>query len=240
MLLLEGVNRVKFLSHRGDQAITTDTITADIVMCFNLAWADIATLLPRQSFRKEVTIPTVQGTEVYSIATSDIYPVQELIKVHYIWNLVNYNLYKCESEKEFWGQYYIANAAQNRPFVYCKWGLDANKDLQIRLFPIPNDVYSLIIPYYIDPTAVLLTVADLSSELLILQPYLQKALWKGALYYYLDSFDDPKAESAYLKYKESQLNQDVAEDASLDSDLQFRFDTGRTRFVDPATGIRLQ
>lgn len=209
-------------------------------MAVNLAISDLATMLPREAFRNEVTIPTVQGTDIYAVATGTSYPVQEIIKIHYVFSSVIYNLKKIESEKEFWGQYYVLNAAQNRPYVYCPWGLDASKNKQIRVFPVPDAVYSLVIPYFADITSVMLTVSNLNSELPFLQPYLQKAIWKGARAYYLQSFDDPNAPMAMAEYEKSKVQQDAAEDADMDSDLQFRYDVGRTRYVDPATNIRLQ
>lgn len=240
MTINDCVKRVKLITHRGDPTITNDQITTDILVCLDMAWKDIAQLLPRQAFRADgVDIVTVAGTEIYSLA-GNTYPVQELVMIHYIFNNVNYNMKKVESEREFWGQYYYKSAAQNRPFVYCPWGFDTNHVKQIRMFPIPDQAYTINYTYLIDPTVVEINASLLSNEVPFFPSYLQEAVWKGGVYYYLKSYDDAGQQAAMLDYEKAKTRQDISEDADMDSELQFRFDTQRTRFIDPITGIRLQ
>lgn len=242
MTLLQVVNRVKQFSHRGDQAVTTDQDTQNIIDCVNECFWELALQIPKQAFRADgVVIPTVIGTEIYSLA-GNTYPVQELIAVHYPFQNQSYNLKKVESEREFWGSIFILSQGHTRPYVYCPWGFDANSPpvKQIRIFPIPDAVYTLNYSYYVDPSIITFTVADLPNQIPFFPSYLMRPLWKGALYYFLKGFDDQTMMGiAKADYDEARLKQNIAEDADLDSDLQFRFDTGQTRFVDPATGIRL-
>jgi hypothetical protein len=244
MTINDAINRVKLFSHRGNQAITTDQITTDILNCLNESWVDLCQLLPRQAFRQDsdtngTNITTVNGQDIYSLAGNP-YPVQELVIIHYFFNNVNYNMKKCESEREFWGQYFYLSTAVNRPFVYVPYGFDNTGVKQIRLFPVPDQNYNLKYTFYIDPTTIDFKALLLSAQIPFLPSYLQTALWKGALYYFLKAFDDPAQVNAKADYESAKVRQDISEDADMDSDLQFRFDTARTRFVDPITGIRLQ
>jgi hypothetical protein len=245
MTLLDVINRVKQYSHRGNIAITNDAETQKIIDCINEAYWEMALQVPKQAFRTDsvingTDINIVANTEIYSLAGNP-YPVQELINVNYIFLTINYNVKKIESEQEFWRQFFVANASHNRPFIYCPWGFDANGVKQIRVFPIPDQSYTVHYEFFVDPTTVALTTANLNQQIPFFPSYLQRPLWKGALYYYLKGFDDVQmAQMAKMDYDQSRLQQNIAEDADLDSDLQFRYDMGRTRFVDPATGIRLQ
>jgi hypothetical protein len=244
MTVNDAINRVKLFSHRGSQAITNDQITTDILNCLNESWVDICQLLPRQAFRQDsdvngTNIVTVSGQDIYPLS-GNTYPVQELIIMHYFFNNVNYNMKKVESEREFWGQYFYLSTAVNRPFVYCPWGFNASGVKQVRVFPVPDQNYNLKYSFYIDPTTIDFKTLALSAAIPFFPSYLQTALWKGALYYFLKAFDDPAQEIALQDYEKAKMRQDMSEDADLDSDLQFRFDTARTRFVDPITGIRLQ
>lgn len=246
MTILRAVNNVKLETHRGNQSITTDQITTDILACMNMAWEDLCKLLPRQAFRQDsstngTNIPTVQGTDIYALS-GNTYPVQELIIVHYVFNGNNYNLEKIESEQEFWRKFYYQSTSQQRPYVYCPWGFDNStpRNKQIRLFPIPDQVYTIQYSYYVDPTTIDFTTQTLSSEIPFLPGYLQFALWRGAYYYYLRSYDDPAQTLALSEYTKAQIQQDAAEESDQDGNLQMRFDNMGNRFVDPVTGIRLQ
>lgn len=244
MQVLDVVNRVKLLSHRGDQTITNDKITTDILNCINLSWEDLCQLLPRQAFRTDsivnsTDIVTVQGIDIYSMVGNP-YPVQELIIVHYSFNGNNYNLQKIESEREFWNKFFYQSASQNRPYVYCPWGFDSNGVKQIRIFPIPDIAYTLHYSFYVDPTSIDFRTQSLTSNIPFLPTYLQFALWRGTLYYFLKAFDDPGQTVALADYEKAKVRQDISEDADMDGDTQFRFDNMGNRFVDPVTGIRLQ
>jgi hypothetical protein len=243
MTINDAVKRVKLSAHRGDQAITTDQITTDILQCLNSAWEDLIQLLPRQAFRQDsstnvTNIATVAGTDIYSLS-GNTYPVQELIIVHYVFNNNNYNMDKIESEQEFWRKYYYQSSSQNRPYIYCPWGYDTNKIRQIRVFPIPDQVYTLQYSYYIDPTSIDFRTQSLSADIPFLPGYLQFALWRGAYYYYLKSYDDPAQGQALADYERSKLRQDMSEESDQDGNLQLRLDVLGNRYVDPVTGIRL-
>lgn len=239
MTLLDVVNRVKLFSHRGNQAVTTDQITSDILIAADVSYADLALKLPRQSFRQDgVAISTVAGTDIYSI-TGTSYPAQEYIAFHYLFQNVNYNLNKVESEQEFWHQVYSNNTPQMRPYCYVHWGFDGSGVKQIRLFPIPDAVYTINWSFYVDPTTVHLNTLALSTEVPFLPSYMQEALWKGALYYYLKSYDDQGQLIALQDYEKAKNMQDIAEDSAQDSNLQMRFDLGPIGEIDQATGIRL-
>jgi hypothetical protein len=240
MTVLDCVNRIKLFSHRGNQAITTDQITTDILNCLNEAWSDLVRMIPREVFRADgPDLSTVIGQEIYSL-TGYTYPIQEFIQWHYIFQGVNYNLKRIESEREFWGQVYFKTAAQNRPFIYVHWGYDNSGNKQIRLFPIPDQIYTLNNSYQIDATTIDFKTLTLTSTVPFFPGYMQQVLWKGGLAYFLKAYDDPMAAQRMQEYEMAKIEQDIAQDKFLDSDLQWRFDSNRTRFVDPVTGIRLQ
>lgn len=62
MILLDMVNRIKARAHRGNTAITTDTITQQIIDALNDARREVIRLLPKQWLRAEFVFNTVVAT----------------------------------------------------------------------------------------------------------------------------------------------------------------------------------
>jgi hypothetical protein len=239
MILLKMVNKIKRSSHRGTQSLTTDQITADIVDCINDARRDVIKLVPKESLRKDATSPiaTVASTTTYSLASDVAFP----IVFRYTSGGKEYVLAKIQSEREFFEKWYSANSSNNKPLWYLPLGYDGSGNKQIRLWPTPDAVYSINYAYYKDPTGTDLTVSDLNTSFPDFPNYLQDAMWKGGLYYFLKGFDDPGQGVALSDYEKAKVGDNIAENDASDEGLQFKFDLdGKVAFNDSATGIKLE
>lgn len=237
MLLNDVVKRVKDRSHRGDVNVTTDAITAQILRAINDARRDLIRFLPKQFLRKTSSISVVNPTVLYSLAAD----CQEPLILHYTFNSIEYVMVKIESEREFYQDLYIFTQAINRPFFYVDMGYDASKQRQIQVYPIPdtNGPYTVNYTYFKDPTLVDLDTIDLTTEFPDFPSYMQDALWKGALYYFLKSFDDQGQQIAKGDYDIATNALDIAENQDQDLELSIRFGMSRALYRDPTTGIRL-
>lgn len=235
MTLNDIVKRVKRSSHRGDQNITTDSITSDIVLCVNDARRDLVVDLPKDYLRKTGSFATSNGTGTYSLASD----VQEPQLFRYTTGGADYWLTKVPSEREFYKLLYSSSISNNKPRYYFDAGLDTNKARQILLFPTPDATYTINYTYYKDPTATELSTSDLNTEIPDVPSYVQNALWMGALYYFLKGFDDKLQGVAKSDFEQALQKSQNSEESDQDDDKRFRFDIDTHDFRDPTTGIRI-
>lgn len=236
MLYGDVVKKVKDRSHRGDVDVTTDLATAQIVRAMNDARRKIIRRVPKEWLRSTSTIAVVQATTTYSLASD----VQEPIIFRYTSSNTEYVLKKIDSEREFYQDYYSANASQDKPRVYIEISRSSGSR-QIQVYPTPDASYTVNYAYYKDPTATELTTSDLATAVADIPSYLQEALVEGTLWMFLKCFDDHSAaDRAEKDFKTSLLEADIAEDQDRDGELSFRFGRGEEMFTDPSTGIRLE
>lgn len=225
MLLNDAVKAVKRYSHRGDQSITSDQITIDIVAALEDARGEVISRIPKRWLLKPaaVAITTSDGDYTYSLASD----VQEPVVFRYTDSNTDYVLKKIDSDKEWFGQIYSSTEPRSNPIYYREIGNDASGYRQIELFPIPDGAYTINYEYYKIPAD--MTVADLSTEIPDIPSHLQDAVWKGGLYYFYKMFDDPAQAIALQDFQKALQGVDEADEADQDSNLRFRWDIGRYR-----------
>ena len=229
------VKRIKDQAHKGDPDTTTDIITAQIVRAMNDARRKIIRKLPKEWIRSSSTISVVQGTTDYSLASD----VQEPIIFRYTSSNSEYIITKVDSEREFYQNYYSANASQDKPRVYIEISRSSG-NRQIKLFPTPDASYTVNYAYMKDSTSTELTTSDLGTTVADIPSYLQDALVEGTLWIFLKCFDDHAAvDRAKANFEKALLEADIAEDQDRDGELSFRFGQGDNDFRDPSTGIKL-
>jgi hypothetical protein len=234
MLLNTIVKTVKRKSHRGDQSITTDSITADIIACVNEAMREVQRLIPLQYFFKKGTITVSSGTQAVPHTLTLPTDTQELIGLWYSINSAYYKLRKVESDAEWLGGVWDTAASPNLPLFYREVGLDTDKNAQIEIFPMSNQSFTLNVEYYRTKTADL-TTADLATELPDFPDQVQDAIEKGALYYFLLGFDDATAEQKKRDYEAAKLALRNEDDLNQDGMTSFRWN--RRQYLLP--GFRL-
>ncbi len=233
MILNTIVKTVKRKSHRGSQAVTTDSITADIIACVNEALRDACKLIPKRYFFKQGTpialsVGTIAVPAVYSLPDD----CQELILLHYTANNSVYKLIKIDSDSEWIEKIWNINQTPNRPLYYRELGSDNSGNKQIEIFPIPDNTYSLKNEYFkVKPTD--LTVSDISTEIPTIPDSVQDVVEKGALYYFLKGFDDNLQMVAKKDYEEAKLDMEIADERDADSDNRLRFNMMRSSMLPP-------
>jgi len=232
MLLSTAVKTIKRKSHRGDQTITTDLITSDIIACINEAIRDVQKLLPKRYWFKQSTVALTLGVAgtpaVYSLDSD----VAEPIIFHYTSNSSLYVLDKIDSDREWMSQVWSPIQAVNLPRQYREIGPNSSTGYkQIEVFPIPNGSITLNYEYY-KVKGSDLTTSDLSAEIPNIPDSVQDAVEKGGLYYFLKGFDDAAQVVAKSDYEESKLVMEVADERDIDSDVRLRFGSA-TRYTLP-------
>lgn len=239
MILNTIVKAIKRDSHRGDQAVTTDQITTDIVAAVDEAVRELQLLIPKRFWHKKGTplsvTAGVAGTPaVYSLASD----VHDPIAFHFTLNSQYYRLKKIDSDREWIESVWDPTAATGVPRVYREIGLDSSGYKQIEIFPIPNATISLNYEYYKLRSAALST-ADLATEIPNFPDYLQSPLIHGGRYHFLKGFDDEvglrRAESDYEKAK---LALEIDDEQDQDSDIAFRFQ-GQSKEETGSNGLRI-
>lgn len=221
MLLNTGVKNVKRLSHRGDQTVTTDTITSDIVANFNIARMDLVKYLPKRYLHKQASsaLSLISGTATYSLASD----VMEPILFRYTHSNSLYLPTKVLSDREWYQLIYSPSQSNTLPKYYRELGATTGTIKRIEFFPVPDQSLSCDYEYYKDPCATDLTTSDLASNIPDFPGYLCDALWKGALYYFLKGFDDPQAAGAKADYDFAITTLNVMDESDQDSEVNFRF-----------------
>lgn len=241
MLLNDIVLRVKDRAHKGDPNITTDVVTAQIIRAACDARRDLVRYLPKHFLRKDAVAPLT-----YAFGDNPIKPLasdlMDAMIFRYTFQGVEYVLKRIESEREYYLTLYIKSQSVNRPFFYVEKGLDGSGNKQIELYPPcdTNGPYNINYTYYKDPTKIELTTLDLNTEFPDFPSYMQDAIWKGALFYFLKNFDDSQMlATAKSDYDDSKNQLDQIEDSDQDLELQIRWGFGKINYRDPTTGIRL-
>lgn len=224
MLVNTAVKSIKRKSHRGDQAVTTDQITLDVLACLSEAIRDVSKLLPKRYWHKQGTalslVVGVAGTPAaYSLASD----VQEPILFHYTSGGALYNLVKVDSDAEWFKKIWSPAAAVGKPMYYRELGPDASGYKRIEVFPIPDGSYSLSNEYYKVKGADL-TTSDLQVEIPNIPDHVQDAVEKGGLYYFLKGFDDPLQAVAKVDYNEAKEAMNQSDEADQDANLRMRWD----------------
>ncbi len=228
------VKTIKRKSHRGDQSITTDQITTDILACISEAMREVQRLIPLQYFFKKGTIAVTTGVQatpaVYSLPSD----TQELIGIWYSINSAYYKLRKVESDAEWLGGVWDTAASTNLPLFYREIGPDNSGNPQIEIFPIANQNITFNVEYYRTKSADL-TSNDLNSTLPDYPDQVADAVEKGALYLFLQGFDDPMAEQKKRDYEQAKLDLRNSDDLNQDAMASFRWN--RRQYLLP--GFRL-
>lgn len=225
MLLNSVVKTIKRDSHRGNQAITTDQITIDIVACVNRAIRDLVKLVPKRYWWDKKTFATAAGTagtpDIYSLDST----VQELIALYYVANgTVLYTLTKIDSDREWVRGIWNPIMSTNFPRLYREIGYTTGKLKQVELFPVSNAVYTVNYEFYKTQGADL-TTADLNTEIPNFPDWVQDAIEKGGLYYFLKGFDDAGLPAAKLDYEQAKMALEISGEQNKDSDLRMRLYT---------------
>lgn len=224
MLLNTIVKAVKRDSHRGDQTVTTDQITTDIVACVNRSIREVQRMLPKRFWFKQSTVALTVGVAGTASTWSLASDVQEAIVFHFTSGNALYELTKIDSDREWIQRIWDPAAAVGIPRYYREIGPNSSTGYkQIEVFPIPNGSFTVNYEYY-KTRAADLTTADLATALPDVPDAYQDVIEKGALYTFLKGFDDPGQAVAKLDYEESKRDLDIADDRDLDTDLAFRFD----------------
>lgn len=219
MTLNDAIKRVKLYSHRGDQTVTIDTITSDIIIAINDVRRDLVKRIPKRWLwvNASVQLAFVQSTSTYSLVSE----VQEPIHFWFTDGGQDFHLTKVSSDKEWFAKFYDSQASEDRPRIYRERITSGTK--QIEVFPTPDASYSVNYEYYKFPTSDLST-SDLSTALPDIPDYNHDVIWKGGLYYYLKAFDDPGQVMAKQDYLEATNASDISDERDLDEDVRFRFD----------------
>lgn len=223
MLLSSAVKAIKRESHRGDQAVTTDQITTDIVACINDAIRDVQKQLPKRYWKKHSTVALTVGVagtaSVWSLASD----AQEPVMFHYTSSGSYRILSKVDSDREWLTKVWDPNAAVGLPEYFRETYPNASTGYkQIEVFPIPNGSITLNYEYYKTKGSDL-TTSDLASEIPYIPDHVVDAVWKGGLYYFLKGFDDPAHQQALLDYEKAKLAMDESDEADKDSDVRLRW-----------------
>lgn len=225
MTLLTAVNNVKKYGHKGDQTITTDDITSDIIGCIMDARRDIISRIPKKWLKKPAASPISTKKNlrpaVYSLASD----VQDPIEFWYVEGTTIYHLQRALSDQEWFGRIYNFATAPNRPLWFREIGLDGSGNKQIELFPIElldDDVRKINYEYYKTvPTD--MTVSNLNTEIPDVPGQLHNALWMGGLYFYMKAFDDPGQGVAKADYEAAMMNIDINDQNDADAQIALKW-----------------
>lgn len=225
MLLSTLVQTVKRKSHRGNQAITTDQITLDIIACVNETARELATLLPKRYWHAASTIAVTQGTtgvpSVYSLDPT----VQEPIVFYYVANgSVLYTMTKIDSDREWIRGIWNPIMSPNWPRLYRQIGPDASGNKQIEIFPVPQENITVQYEFYRTRSPDV-SITNINAQLPDFPDWVQDAIEKGALYYFLKQFDDAGAEASMGDYHAAIKRLEYSDEQNKDSDLRFRLFT---------------
>ncbi len=229
MILNTLVKTIKRESHRGNQSVTTDAITSDIIACANESIRDIYKLIPKRYFWKQSTIAVTAGTQGVPSFWSLASDCQEPIVFWYIWSPGNsqFQLSRVFSDIEWFHAVWNVNTTPYQPIYFRDIGLDTSGNRQIEIFPSANTSLTLNYEYYIKKPADLL-VGDLASEIPVIPDLYHDTIAKGALYYFLKGFDDNSAAIAKGDYDAAKMAIEIADEQNQDGDLSLRWSKKQT------------
>ena len=229
MLLSTLCNTVKRESHRGNQSITTDQITTDIVACANEALRDVYKMVPKRYFWKQGTVAVTTGTiavpSVWSLASD----CQEAIVFWYVWPLGSslFKLAKVQSDQEWFQGVWTNVTPPNQPIYFRDIGLDTSGARTIEIFPPSSQSLTLNYEYYIKKPSDL-TTANLSAEIPVIPDLYHDVIAKGALYYFLKGYDDKLQAVAKADYDSAKLAVEEADENNQDGTLALRWQKTQT------------
>lgn len=232
MLLNTVVNTIKRKSHRGNQTITTDQITTDIVACVNEAIRDCSKEVPKRYWWKKETLITATGTIAVPYVLSLAADTQSSIQYYYVVNNSVWILSKMDSDKEWISKIWNINQTPLKPMFYREIGPDGSGKKQIEIFPMPDGVYSITHEYYKAITSDL-TTTNLGLQIPDFPDYVQDAIEKGALYYFLKGFDDAAAAIAKSDYEQAKEAMNVSDERDTDSDNRLRWNMTKSNLLPP-------
>jgi len=227
VILKVAVDTIKRKAHRGDRAITTDNITADIVACIAEAFREVIRLVPKRFLHDSSTIAVTAGVagtpSVWSLAST----CQEPIYFHYTDGGNYRKLSKITSDHEWLDQVWEPASPVNLPNYFREIGPDASGNRQIEIFPVPSKDLTISYEFYKRHTADM-TVANLSGddqEIPLIPDLYHDAVEKGGLYLFLKGFDDQAAQIALQDYEKAKLDLTISDENDLDDDITFRYPT---------------
>lgn len=226
MLLLTAVNTIKRKSHRGNQTITSDQITTDIIACINEAARDIQKLLPKRFWLKQNTLNFTVGTTGTPAVFSLPSDCQDLSMITYVVSNVYYVIEKVESDREWLRGIWNPLVAPLRPMWMRELGPDGSGNKQIEVFPQASTSITANIEYYRLKSADL-TVASINSNIPDIPDQYQDCVEKGGLYYFLKGFDDQLGQIAEADYSKAKMALEVGDERDSAGDLRIRMGTAR-------------
>lgn len=236
MTLNDLVIRVKERTHRGNNLITSDDITAKIIRAVNDSRREVIRFVPKDWLRTQAPLVMTLGDPRLDLPAD----CQELVLVRYKYNNQSYIPSKIATEREFYHSVFTLPEQHGKPNYYFDSGVNsATACRQITFYPIPDFAYLTEVLYMRDPTKIDLAVSDLATEIPDIPGYLQDVLWKGAKYHFLECFDDPNRPAAKQEYRECLIALDIADEQNLDDSDRFRMDSGSNHF-NADNGIRLK
>ncbi len=222
MLLSTAVKTIKRKSHRGDQTITTDLITTDIIACINEAIRDVVKFLPKRFWFKQGTIAVTSGVVGTPHVLSLPSDCQEPIDFYYVSSSAIYHLVKIDSDREWIRGIWNPAGSLGKPMFYREIGPNSSTAYkQIEIYPPSDASYTVNIEYY-KTKGTDLTTSDLASVIPDIPDYCLDVVEKGGLYYFLKGFDDSMQGVAKGDYAEAKLALEVADEQNLDSDIRIR------------------
>lgn len=236
------IKRIKARSHRGDQSITNDSITSDIIMAIEDARKDITKLIPKDANRTTGSfVGTADSAGPFSLASDLIEP----IAFWYTISGQDYSLTKVPSEREFRKYMFSSTAVAGKPAYYFEAGPDSSGYRRIQTeVPFDSNAPTVNYSYYKDPTKTPLiagtapTSVELITEITNIPNHLANALWVGGLAYFLQNFDDDAKTYWNQKFGQMLMGIEIDEESNPDEDQCFRWDVkGRSGGMLPGTFI---
>ena len=234
MILNSIVKSIKRKSHRGNQNVTTDQITLDIIACVNETAREVQRLVPKRFWWKKDNIDVAAGTAGTPATFALPTDCQEPSLLYYVHENAFYLIKKMDSDREWISQIWNPVMGTQRPMWFRELGPDVDGKKQFEIFPIPDQEYLLTLEYY-RVKGDEYTTTDLPNEITNIPDYVQDVLEKGGLYKFLKQFDDNGAVAAKLDYDKAILDFNNADEADMDGELRIRL--GTVRFELP--GFRL-
>ena len=133
---------------------------------------------------------------------------------------------RVDDERDFYHQIFRTGATEGLPIYYFDAGMDTGTtpQRQIIVSPTPDRSITLNVHYYANWTTEELSTTELSDDLAKHQLPIQyhNTVWKGGLYYFLRSFDDPAMSLAFQDYTQALAQIDRLQNVNLDSPASFK------------------
>ena len=219
MTLQNAIDLIKRLSHRGDTAVTSSdgNVTQTIIDCINVARKDVYLQLPRRWLRKTSTASLTSSSSATISLSADV--MEPFMFWYTLSDDSDHFLRKVSDEKEFYQLIFRTSTARQLPQYYFDSGWDATTfKRQVIIFPNSDRTITLNYHYYKKYATEQLTTSVLTSEIEDIPDQFHNAVWKGGLYYFLKSFDDPAQGVAKQDFGESLAQIQIMEESDQDDD----------------------